>query len=209
MYQHLPAPTLHQILHITMAMSCCIVLVKMAPCSNSSGCLWQTAGLTLSCKSQQKYGHGMVIHKSISAEEHGIHDFQSTLTVPWYFLLGDIGRCCSAVVVSAEGQMNASMTRHPLKCNQGIHRLNFFSAADVHKIQHICSKTDFTHCTWCPSVIAVGAALRGVWSVSFQPFFLAFTHQQQLHMKEHLSLHHPSMTCNILGHFYPTNTQRY
>ena len=60
MYQHLPAPILHQILQITMAMKCCIALVKMAPCSNSSGCLWQTAGLTLSCKSQQKYRYGMV-----------------------------------------------------------------------------------------------------------------------------------------------------
>jgi hypothetical protein len=73
--------------------------VKMAPCSNSSGCLWQTAGLILSCKSQQKYRHGMVTHKSISAEEHGIRDFQSTVMVPWNFLLGDIGRCHSAAVV--------------------------------------------------------------------------------------------------------------
>jgi hypothetical protein len=101
----------------------------------------------------------MVTYKSISAEEHGIHDFQSTLMVPRNFLLGDIGRCHSAVVVSAEGQMNASVTRQPLKCNQGIQWLYFFNAADVQEILHTHSKTDFIHCTWCSSVIAVGAAL--------------------------------------------------
>lgn len=199
--QHLPHPTLHQILHITMAMTCCTVLVKMAPCSNCSGCLRRTAGL-----SQQKYRHGMVTHKSIAAAKHDIHDFQRTPMVPWNFLLGDIGRCHSAVVVSAEGHMNAPMTHQPLKCNQGIHCLNFFNAADVHKILRIRSKTDFTHCTWRSSVIAVGAALQGVWSVSFQPFILALTHWQQLHLREHLSLHHPSMTCSILGHFFTQQT---
>ena len=94
--------------------------------------------------------------------------------------------------------MNASMTGQSLICNQGIYCLNSFNAADAHEILHIRSKTDFTHCTWHSSVIAVEAAMQGVWSVSFQPFFLAFTHRQQLHMKEHLSLNHPSMTCNIL-----------
>jgi hypothetical protein len=58
--------------------------------------------------------------------------------------------------------MNASMTRQPLKCDRGIHWLNFFNAADVHEMLHIFSKTDFTHCTWRSSVTAVGAALREV-----------------------------------------------
>ena len=59
-------------------------------------------------------------------------------------------------VVSAEGQMNTSMSRQPLRCNQRTHCLNFFSAANVHEIPHIPSKTDFTHCTWHSFVIDVG-----------------------------------------------------
>jgi hypothetical protein len=33
-------------------------------------------------------------------------------------------------VISSEGQMNASMTPQPLKCNQGMQFLNFSNAVD-------------------------------------------------------------------------------
>jgi len=46
MCQHIPAPLLHQTVHIMMAMLHCPV----AKCSSSSGCLWWRAGLTLFCK---------------------------------------------------------------------------------------------------------------------------------------------------------------
>jgi hypothetical protein len=38
----------------------------------------------------------MVKHKSISAEEHNIHDFQSTLNVPCNFFLSEVWACYSA-----------------------------------------------------------------------------------------------------------------
>jgi hypothetical protein len=44
MCQHLPVPSLHQILHMMMVM-CCIALENMTLCSIISGCLWWRANL--------------------------------------------------------------------------------------------------------------------------------------------------------------------
>jgi hypothetical protein len=94
MYQHLPAPMMHQILHITMVMRCYTVLEQK----------WHHAQAVLVFKAKswphlilQEYivklvavyhtnWYGMVMHKSISNEEHDMHDFQSTLTVLCNFL---------------------------------------------------------------------------------------------------------------------------
>ena len=46
------------------------------------------------------------------------------------FFLGDVGRIIQRSVVLAEGQINASMTCQPLKCDQGMHWLDFSDAAD-------------------------------------------------------------------------------
>jgi hypothetical protein len=41
-----------------------------------------------------------------------------------------LGRAIQHSVISAEGQMNASMTHQPLKCDRGMHCLHFSNAAD-------------------------------------------------------------------------------
>ena len=91
--QNLPASMLQQILHTTMPMRCWIVLKQYDTMFKQFSLLWQTAGL--SCPTRvcsilaidcHTNWHGMVKHESISAEEHDMHDFQSTLTEPHNFL---------------------------------------------------------------------------------------------------------------------------
>jgi hypothetical protein len=85
-------------LHITMAMSCCIVLVKMAPCSNSSGCLWQTADLTLSCKSAKIWaldGH-IQVHFSWRTWHTWLseHPDGAVIFSPWWHWKVPFSSCC-------------------------------------------------------------------------------------------------------------------
>jgi len=46
------------------------------------------------------------------------------------FFLGDVGYITQHSVVLAEDQINASMTYQPLKCDRGVHWLDFSDAAD-------------------------------------------------------------------------------
>jgi len=93
-YQHLAVPTMHQILHITMGMRCYTVLeqndtmlkqfwffkAKSRPHLIPQECTLKVVAVY--CTNW----YGMVKHKSISNEEHDVHDFHSTLTVLCNFL---------------------------------------------------------------------------------------------------------------------------
>ena len=74
--------------------------------------------------------HWMVKHKSVSAEEHDMHDSQSTLLCCAIFFLVMFGHAIQHSVFSAEGQMNASMTHQLLKCYRGMRCLYFSNSAD-------------------------------------------------------------------------------
>jgi hypothetical protein len=63
----------------------------------------------------------MVKHKYTSAEEHDVHDFQSSMT---------FGHTIQPSVISAKSQMNAPMVRQPLQSNRGKHCLHFSNIAD-------------------------------------------------------------------------------
>jgi len=105
MYQHLPAPILHQILHIMMAMRCCIVLEQNDTMLKQFWLFmvksWHHL-ILLECTVIMAIDghtdcHRMVKHKSISAEEHDKHDFQRNFNVPCNFFLGEVGACYSAL----------------------------------------------------------------------------------------------------------------
>jgi hypothetical protein len=71
----------------------------------------------------------MVKQKPISAEGHDMLDFQERPDCAVQFSsLVTLGRTIQHSVVSAEGQMNVSMTRQPLKCDRGMHCLHFSNA---------------------------------------------------------------------------------
>ena len=138
MCQYLSAPLLHQILQIVMAMTVALSWSKMIPCSSSSGCLWWTASLTLSCKSAQKFGHGPFYQLA--------QDGQAQVYLGWrtwcawlsehpdcpmqFSTLVTFRNAIQYFVVSAKGQMNESMTHQPLKRDQRMHCLHFSNAAD-------------------------------------------------------------------------------
>jgi hypothetical protein len=90
MSQHLPVPTLLQILHIMMAMRFCIVLEQNDTMLRQFWLFMANSGphLTLQeCTVILAIDHGtnwhrMVKRMSILAEEYDVHDFQSTLNVP-------------------------------------------------------------------------------------------------------------------------------
>jgi hypothetical protein len=65
--------------------------------------------------------HTMVKHKYTLAEEHDVHDFQSSVTFV---------HTIQHSVVSAELQMNAPMTHQPLQYNRGTHCLHFSNVTD-------------------------------------------------------------------------------
>jgi len=94
MFQHLLAAVLYQILHTAMVMRYCIVLEQNDTMlkqfwlftANSWPHLILHKCAVIMAIDHCTSWHGMVERKSISAEEHGVHDFQSTLLVPCNFL---------------------------------------------------------------------------------------------------------------------------
>ena len=74
--------------------------------------------------------HGVAKHKSMLAEEPDVHEFQSTPTTVQCSSLVTFGCIIHHSVISAEDQMNESMTLQPLKCDWGMHCLPFSNAAD-------------------------------------------------------------------------------
>jgi len=64
------------------------------------------------------------------AEELDMHDFHNPNCAMQFFFSVTFGCFIQHSVVSAESQMTASMTRQPLKCDQGMHCFHFFNAAD-------------------------------------------------------------------------------
>jgi hypothetical protein len=133
MCQHLPAPTLHQILHITMEMSCCVVLSPAvllvygeepaspypARVSSNMG-HWQWCQLARDGQAQAHFGW-RTWHAWLSERPDCAVQFSSLVI---------LGHAIQHCVISAEGQMNASMTRQPLKCDRGTNCLHFSNAAD-------------------------------------------------------------------------------
>jgi len=94
MCQHLPAPATHQILHIMIVMRCCIVLEQsdtmlkefwLFMVNSWSHFILQECAVILVID-HHTHSHRMVTQKSILAEEHDMHDFQSTWTVSCNFL---------------------------------------------------------------------------------------------------------------------------
>lgn len=81
-------------------------------------------------------GHGMVKHKSVSAEEHDVRNLQNTRTALCSFFLRDVGHIIQHFVVLAESQINASMTHRPLKCDRGMLWLHISNAADGLRQEH-------------------------------------------------------------------------
>jgi len=86
MYQHLPVQTLHQILHITMAVRCCIVLEQNDTMLKPSRLFIAKSPphLTLAIDGHTNW-HGMIKPKCISAKKQ-CADSLSTLTAPSSFL---------------------------------------------------------------------------------------------------------------------------
>jgi len=83
MCQHLPAPTLHQILHITIAMRCCIVLEQndtmlkqfwLFTVRSQPHLILQKCAVILAIDCHTNW-HGMVKYKFILAEERDQHNF--------------------------------------------------------------------------------------------------------------------------------------
>lgn len=72
-----------------------------------------------------------------------------------------------------------------------------------HEILHACSRTHLTCSMWHSSVADVGATLQGTLSL-YRHSWRNSPSSEQFHMKEHVSLNLPSMTCNTLELFYPT-----
>ena len=54
----------------------------------------------------------------------------------YFSSLVTFGQAIQHSAVSYEGQMTASMTRQLLKCDQGLHWLNFFNTADGWQLEH-------------------------------------------------------------------------
>jgi len=83
----------------------------------------------------------------------------------------------------------------------GKHLLQIQTSAEnaMHETLCMWTRKDFAHSTWYSSISKVWAPLWGESSLSSLSFLTAFTH----HMKQHVSLSLPSMTCNTSEHFYP------
>jgi hypothetical protein len=117
------APTLHQILRTTMAMRCCSVLKQTDTVlklfwsftvNSWPHLILQECAVILAIDHFTNW-QGIVKHKSILAQEHDMHDFQCTMTAQYnFFSLVTFGHTTQHSVISAEGQMNASMTHQLL-----------------------------------------------------------------------------------------------
>jgi hypothetical protein len=106
--------------------------------------------LTIDCLT---YWHGLVKSKSISAEVYDVHDFESTLTASCNFLpRWRLGMPLIILCFQLKIQMNASMTLQTLKCDRGMHWLNFSNVAggwwqEEHAwlflvmVEHMCART--------------------------------------------------------------------
>jgi hypothetical protein len=93
--QHLTAPPVYQILHIMMVMRCCNVLEEndtmlqqfwLFMANSWPHLILQVCAVILDVDYHTSW-HGTVKNKSISAEEHDVHNFQSTLKALCNFLL--------------------------------------------------------------------------------------------------------------------------
>jgi hypothetical protein len=127
---NISTPTSHLILHITMVMRCCIVLKQtdkaLKPFWLFTVNSWPHPILQ-ECTVILPIDHftnwqGMVNHKSILAQEHDMHD----CTVQFFSLVTS-GHTTQHSVISAEVQMNASMTHQPLTCDSRMYCLLFYS----------------------------------------------------------------------------------
>jgi hypothetical protein len=130
--QHIPALMLHQILHTT-TLRCCIVMeqndtmlrqlwlfmVKSRPHLILQEC---TLILAIECCTNW---HGMVMHKSTAAEEQKCMTFRAFGLKHAISFLVPFGCAIQHSFIVAEGQMNVSMTRQPIKCDQGMRCLHF------------------------------------------------------------------------------------
>jgi hypothetical protein len=120
---------MNPIFHIKMAMRYCTVLEKrdtilqefcLFTANSQTYIMLQECAVILAidcCTNWQ----GMVKHRSISEHPDCAMQFSSLVM---------LGRTIQHPVVSDEGQMNASMTHQPSKCNHGMHCLHFSNAAD-------------------------------------------------------------------------------
>jgi len=93
MCQNLPAPTMQQILHTTMAVRQIVLeqydtMFKQFSLfkANSWPHLIQQQCTVLLANDCHTNWHGVIKPESILAEEQDMHDFQSTLTAPYSFL---------------------------------------------------------------------------------------------------------------------------
>jgi len=139
------APTSHQILHITMVMRCCIVLKQtvtilkpfwLFAVNSWPHLILQERTVVLAIDHSANW-QGMVKHKSILAQEHDMHDctVHHDCTVQ-FFSLVTFGHTSQHSVISAEGQMNATMTHQPLICNSRMHCLLFYNVAGRWQEEH-------------------------------------------------------------------------
>jgi hypothetical protein len=91
MCQQLPVPVLHQILHITIVMRVCIFLEQndtmLQQKVKSQLHLILQESAVISAINLGTNWHKVVKQKFILAEEHEVHDFQSTMTAPCSFIL--------------------------------------------------------------------------------------------------------------------------
>ena len=78
-----------------------------------------------------------------------------------------------------------------------------YVAIAMHEILRICSRTDFTCFPRCPSLILGLHCKEHCHSLPSHSSW-HWPSSEQFHMKEHVSLNLPSMTCHNLAHFYPT-----
>jgi len=69
-----------------------------------------------------------VKQKSISANEHEVHEHHDCATQFYSSVMW--GRAIQHFIISAEGQMNASVISQLLKYNRGIHCLHVSNTAD-------------------------------------------------------------------------------
>ena len=128
MCQHLPTPTQHQISHIVMVISYCVILEQNDTTHqqfwlymakgwphlilqelNSNGGHWPWYRLAQDCQARVYFGH-WTWHAWLLEHPECIMQVSSLVT----------DCAIQHSLVSAEVQVNASKTHQPLKCNQGM-----------------------------------------------------------------------------------------
>ena len=154
MCQNLPASMLQQILHTTTAMRCWIVLEQYDTTFKQFSLFMANSWPLLSYKSVQYIGHWLSYqlawdgqarvhfswrtwHAWLSEHPDWATQFSSSVT---------FGNTIQHSVISADSQMNTSMTQQQLKHDWERHCLDFSKAADGWQQEHTWL---FDHCWTC------------------------------------------------------------